>query len=71
MKVGDLVRLRADLRPAGHENHLWLVLRTKGGYKRQGKRLRWREPTAVLNLTTKYLAEGITPEALEVVSESR
>jgi hypothetical protein len=71
MKVGDLVRLRPDLRREGEENQLWLVLWTKMGGGVGGQRIHYRQTLKVLNLTTKYLAEGITPEAFEVVSESR
>ena len=71
MKVGDLVRLRPDLRREGEENQLWLVLWTKMGADPGRQRIHYRQTMKVLNLTTKYLAEGITPEAFEVVSESR
>ena len=71
MKVGDLVRLHADLRRLGEENHLWLVLWTKTGGGVAGQRIHYRKTMKVLNLTTKYLAEGITPDAFEVLSESR
>ena len=70
MKVGDLVRLRPDLRREGEENQLWLVLWTKMGGGVAGQRIHYRQTMKVLNLTTKYLAEGITPDAFEVVSES-
>ena len=70
MKVGDLVRLRPDLRPEGQEKHLWLVLWSKMGGGVGGQRIHYRQTLKVLNLTTKYLAEGIPPEAFEVVSES-
>jgi len=70
MKVGDLVRLSPDLRREGEENQLWLVLWTKMGGGVGGQRIHYRQTMKVLNLTTKYLAEGITPDAFEVVSES-
>jgi len=70
MKVGDLVRLRPDLRREGEENQLWLVLWSKSGGGVGGQRIHYRQTMKVLNLTTKYLAEGITPDAFAVVSES-
>ena len=70
MKVGDLVRLVPRLRRVGEEDELWVVLWTKTthrwDYKPEG-----RHTIKAINLTTKYLAEGITPEAFEVLSESR
>ena len=73
MKVGDLVRLRPDGRTlsVSTKNQLWLVLWSKSGGGVGGQRIHYRQTLKVLNLTTKYLAEGITPEAFEVVSESR
>ena len=53
----------------GEENHLWVVLWTKRTRAHHASVS--RQTIKVFNLTTKYLAEGITPEAFEVVSESR
>ena len=69
MKVGDLVRLHADLRRVGEENHLWVVLWTKR--TRAHRASVSRQTIKVFNLTTKYLAEGIHPDAFEVLSASR